>query len=45
EVWVTSSSKEIAPVTTLDGKPVGNGEVGEIWEKAFKIYTAAKFDY
>ncbi|MAC48053.1 aminotransferase class IV [Oceanospirillum beijerinckii] len=44
EVWITSSSKEIAPVTKLDGKPVGNGEVGEVWEKAFKIYTAAKFD-
>lgn len=43
EVWITSSSKEIAPVTKLDGKPVGNGEVGEVWEKAFKIYTAAKF--
>ncbi|MDO6562162.1 aminotransferase class IV [Amphritea sp. 1_MG-2023] len=45
ELWITSSSKEIAPVTKLDGKPVGNGEVGEIWEKAFKIYTASKFDY
>jgi D-alanine transaminase len=28
ELWITSSSKEIAPVTKLDGKPVGNGEVG-----------------
>ena len=45
ELWITSSSKEIAPVTKLDGKPVGNGEVGEVWEKAFGIYTAAKFDY
>lgn len=45
EIWVTSSSKEIAPVTSLDGQPVGNGEVGEIWEKAFAIYTASKFDY
>ena len=45
ELWVTSSSKEIAPVTKLDGKPVGNGKVGEIWEKAFKIYTASNFDF
>lgn len=45
EIWVTSSSKEIAPVTSIDGKPVGNGEVGEVWEKAFAIYTAAKFDH
>lgn len=45
EIWVSSSSKEIAPVTKLDGKPVGNGEVGDIWEKAFQIYTDAKFNY
>lgn len=45
EIWITSSSKEIAPVTKLDDKPVGNGEVGEIWEKAFGIYTASKFDF
>ncbi|MBY4677701.1 aminotransferase class IV [Marinobacterium arenosum] len=45
EIWITSSSKEIAPVTKLDGQPVGNGEVGEVWEAAFKIYSASKFDY
>lgn len=45
EVWVTSSSKEIAPVTTVDGKPVADGKVGPIWEKAFRIYTDHKFDY
>lgn len=45
ELWITSSSKEIAPVTQLDGKPVGNGEVGEVWEKAFQIYTDTKYDF
>ena len=45
ELWITSSSKEIAPVTKLDGQPVGTGEVGEIWEQAFKVYTASKFDF
>jgi len=28
EVWVTSSTKEIVPVTTLDGRPVGGGVTG-----------------
>ncbi|MEO9273227.1 D-amino acid aminotransferase [Marinomonas sp. 5E14-1] len=45
EVWVTSSSKELAPVTTIDGKTVGNGSVGKVWEAAFKLYTAHKFEY
>ena len=26
EVWVTSSSREVLPITTLDGKPVGIGQ-------------------
>ena len=45
EVWITSSSKEIAPVTEIDGKAVGNGEVGDVWLAAQTLYTAHKFDY
>lgn len=45
EVWVTSSSKELAPVTKIDDKTVGDGKVGKVWEAAFKLYTAHKFDY
>jgi len=45
EVWVTSSSKELAPVTKVDGKTIGDGKVGKVWEAAFKLYTAHKFEY
>jgi len=45
EVWITSSSKEIAPVTEVDGIPVGNGEVGDVWLAAQALYSAGKFDY
>jgi D-alanine transaminase len=45
EVWISSSSKEIAPIVQIDGKNVGDGTIGPVWEKAFGIYTAAKFTH
>lgn len=33
EVWMTGTAAEIAPVTMLDGKPVGDGKVGEVASK------------
>ncbi|MCB1697640.1 MAG: aminotransferase class IV [Pseudomonadales bacterium] len=45
EVWLTSSSKEIAPVTAIDGRPVGDGTVGDVWLAAQTLYSAHKFDF
>jgi D-alanine transaminase len=45
EIWIASSSKELAPVIKLDGNPVGDGKVGKVWEAAAKLYQAQKFDF
>lgn len=45
EIWITNSSKHIGPVVELDGKPVGAGVVGPIWEKVMILYEAAKFGF
>jgi D-alanine transaminase len=45
EVWISSSSKEIAPVIGIDGKPVGDGVVGDVWLAAQTLYSAHKFDF
>jgi D-alanine transaminase len=45
EVWITSSSKEIAPVIEIDGTPVGDGNVGDVWLAAQTLYSAHKFDF
>ena len=45
EIWISSSSKEVVPVIKLDGKPVGDGKPGPVWEKAARLYTAAKYDF
>lgn len=33
EIWLTSSTKEITPVTQLDGRPVGPGSPGALWQR------------
>jgi D-alanine transaminase len=42
EVWVTSSSKEILAIVTLDGKPVGDGKPGPLFRKAWQGYQEFK---
>ncbi|ROS04586.1 D-alanine transaminase [Sinobacterium caligoides] len=45
EVWLTSSSKEVGPVVAIDGKPVGNGEIGDVWVVAQQLFSEGKFNY
>jgi D-alanine transaminase len=44
EIWLTSSTREISPVVTLDERPVGDGRPGPVWKKMiglYQDYTAA----
>lgn len=42
EIWVTSSTREILPVTTLNGVPVGNGKPGPQWTRMAALFQAYK---
>jgi D-alanine transaminase len=42
EIILSSATKEVLPCTVLDGKPVGNGRPGPIYEKLFSGYQQAK---
>ncbi len=42
EIWLTSSTKEIMPVTRLNGRPVGAGRPGALHQKMSGIYTEYK---
>ena len=42
EIWLTSSTKEILPVTQLDNKPVGNGKPGACWKDMLARYQQHK---
>ena len=42
ELWVTSSTKEVLAVTTLDGKPVGRGKPGDVFRRMHQLYQDFK---
>jgi|SRR5579864_76454 len=42
EIWVTSSSKEVLAITTLDGKPVGTGKPGPVFNRVHGLYQEFK---
>ncbi len=42
EIWVTSSSKEVLAVTTLDGKPIGSGRPGEAFRVVHREFQEFK---
>ncbi len=42
EVWVTSSTKEVMPVSRLDGQAVANGKPGPMWKKMDALYAEYK---
>jgi D-alanine transaminase len=44
ELLLTSSTKEVLAITTLDGKPVGNGKPGAMFSKLHKLYQDYKRD-
>jgi len=42
EVWMTSSTREIVPVTRLDDKPVADGKPGPMFTKMHALYQGYK---
>jgi len=42
EIWCTSSSKEVLAMTTLDGKPVGSGRPGPVFDRIYPLYQDFK---
>src|SRR5262249_21286249 len=35
EVWISAATRELQPVTQLDGKPVGTGKPGPLWRRIY----------
>lgn len=44
EIWLTSSTREVLPVTRIDGQAVGDGHPGTVWREARDLYRKARFE-
>jgi D-alanine transaminase len=44
ELLLTSSTKEVLPITRLDGKPVGNGKPGPMFARLHALYQDFKLN-
>jgi D-alanine transaminase len=42
ELWITSSTKEVLAIVTLDGQPIGNGQPGPIFRRMYQLYQDYK---
>ena len=42
EIWMTSSTREIAPVIRLNGEALGSGSAGPVWKRIVDLYQQYK---
>ena len=42
EIWLSSSTKEVLAVTTLDARPVGSGKPGPVFKRMHALYQEHK---
>jgi D-alanine transaminase len=41
-MWLSSSTKEVLGVTTIDGKPFGSGSPGPVFRKIYALFQTSK---
>jgi D-alanine transaminase len=42
EIWLAAATREVHPVTQLDGKPVGHGTPGPLWRRIYDAWQRLK---
>ncbi len=42
ELWLTSATREVLAVTTLDGQPVGTGSPGPVFRRMYRLFADLK---
>lgn len=39
EVWLSAATRDVLPVTRIDGQPVGDGKPGPLWQRMQRAFT------
>jgi D-alanine transaminase len=42
EVWISASTRDVVPVTRIDGRPVGSGKPGPLWQRMNESFDALR---
>jgi D-alanine transaminase len=42
EIWISAATREVQPVTRLDGEPVGSGRPGPLWRRVYEEFQRWK---
>jgi D-alanine transaminase len=42
EIWLSAATREVVPVTLLDGRPVGHGKPGQAWRRIYNEFQRYK---
>lgn len=42
ELWLSSSTKEVLPITSLDGRAIGDGKPGPLFKRMYALYQDYK---
>ncbi len=42
ELWISSSTREIMPITQVDGKLINHGNIGNVWRCVYDYYQSLK---
>jgi D-alanine transaminase len=42
EVWISAATRDVVPITQIDGRPVGNGKPGPLWRRLSAAFDALR---
>jgi D-alanine transaminase len=42
EVWISAATRDVLPVTRIDGRPVGTGKPGPLWKRMNEAFNALR---